>query len=72
MIDYCSILLIVFIGLAISAIVQIYLYKNMTMVSFIHSLIGVDLKNILPKEVTNVPPQSESFKNYQYVNSFSF
>ena len=70
MIDYCSILLIIFIGLAISAIVQIYYYKNMTMVSFINSLTGFNFKNILPVNFTD--SDHESFKNYQYVDRFSF
>ena len=44
MIDYCTVLLIILISLAISAIIQIYYYKNMTMVCFIQSLTGLKLK----------------------------
>ena len=44
MIDYCTVLLILLISLAISAIIQIYYYKNMTMVCFIKSLTGLKLK----------------------------
>jgi len=36
------------------------------MISFIYSLTGIDLKNTLPEV------KSDTFKNYQYVNSFSF
>lgn len=64
----CSILVGVLVILALSALVQIYYSKNMTMVGFVHNLTGINLKTIIPKDTNN----KEKFNNYKIANKFNF
>ena len=54
--------------LALSALVQIYYSKNMTMVGFVHNLTGIDLKDT----VTKTTDTKEKFNNWQVAVQISF
>ena len=64
----CSIVIGVLVILALSALVQIYYSKNMTMVGFVHNLTGVNLEETISKDTDN----KESFNNYKIANKFNF
>tara|TARA_E500000178_G_C16789745_1_gene647445 strand:- start:347 stop:556 length:210 start_codon:yes stop_codon:yes gene_type:complete len=66
--NQCSILVGVLVILALSALVQIYYSKNMTMVGFVHNLTGINLEETVPKD-TGV---EEKFNNYTIANKFNF
>lgn len=64
----CSILIGVLVILALSALVQIYYSKNMTMVGFVRNLTGINLEETISKDTDN----KESFNNYKISNKFNF
>tara|TARA_B100000401_G_C52813912_1_gene725623 strand:- start:1450 stop:1665 length:216 start_codon:yes stop_codon:yes gene_type:complete len=68
--NQCSILVGVLVILALSALVQIYYSKNMTMVGFIHNLTGINLEETVPKDSDTVT--EEKFNNYKIANKFNF
>ena len=66
--NQCSIVVGILVILALSALVQIYYSKNMTMVGFVHNLTGIDLKDT----VIGTTDTKEKFNNYKVANRFHF
>lgn len=66
--NQCSILVGILVILALSALVQIYYSKNMTMVGFVHNLTGINLEETIPKDNLT----KENFNNYTVSNKFHF